>query len=74
MARNRVIWRLERGTERYEAIVHQASGGFELGFFQNGCALQRMWLATGRGLSAIEEALARRDALKASGWRDRPDH
>jgi len=75
MVSNRVIWRLQRGGERYEAVVNQAdSGAFELGFFQNGCPLQRMWLAAGRGLSAIEGALARREALKASGWRECPDH
>lgn len=75
MARNSVIWRLQRGAERYEAIVKQAeSGDYELGFFQNGCPLQRMWLAAGRGLSAMEEALARREALKASGWRECTDH
>jgi hypothetical protein len=27
-----------------------------------------MLLAAGRGLTAVEEALARREALKASGW------
>lgn len=75
MARNSVIWRLQRGTERYEAIVRQAeSGDYELGFFQNGCPLQCMFLAAGRGLSAMEEALARRDALKASGWVESCEH
>lgn len=75
MARNSVIWRLQRGTERYEAVVNQAdSGGYELGFLKDGCVLQRMLLAAGRGLNALEEALARRDALKASGWRECSEH
>ena len=74
MARNSVIWRLQRGSERYEAVVNQGEQGCELGFFQNGCLLQRMWLAAGRGLAAVEEALARREALKASGWRECTDH
>jgi hypothetical protein len=75
MARNSVIWRLQRGTDRYEAVVRPAeSGGYELGFFENGCPLQRMLLAAGRGLNAMEEALARREALKASGWRECSEH
>ena len=74
MARN-VIWRLQRGGERYEAVVDQCEAGrCELGFFQNGFPLQRMCLAAGRGIAAIEEALDRREALKASGWRECTDH
>ena len=74
MGRNNIIWRLQRGAERYEAVVKQGdAGSCELGFFQNGCLLQRVWLAAGRGLVAIEDALARREALMASGWRECAD-
>ena len=74
MARS-VLWRLQRGGEQYEAVVNQGEAGqCELGFFQNGFPLQRMWLAAGRGLAAVEEALARREALKRSGWRECTDH
>jgi hypothetical protein len=75
MTRTGVIWRLQRGSERYEAVVRERrSGECELGFFQNGTLLHRMWMAAGRGLNAIEEALARRDALKASGWQECETH
>lgn len=75
MARTGVMWRLQRGAERYEAVVKQReSGQVELGFFQNGTLLQRVLMAAGRGLTAIEDALARRDALKASGWQECHEH
>jgi hypothetical protein len=75
MTHDGLIWRLQRGTERYEARVNRRneSGDCELGFFWNGTLLRRIWMAAGRGLGAVEEALARREALRASGWRECPD-
>lgn len=76
MRRDGVIWRLQRGAEQYEARVNPCgdSGECELGYFWNGTLLQRIWMAAGQGLRALEDALARREVLKASGWRECADH
>jgi hypothetical protein len=71
MIRTGVIWRLHRGGERYEALVlEQPTGTCELQYVLNGTLLQRLWLAAGRGLAALEDAVRQRDRLKADGWRE----
>jgi hypothetical protein len=71
MSRTGVIWRLQRGSERYEALVlEQPTGRCELQYLLNGTLLHRLWLAAGRGLAAIEDAVRQRDRLKADGWRE----
>jgi hypothetical protein len=42
----------------------------ELLFLRNGHLLKSLWLAAGKGLDAIEEALSLRTVLKATGWTD----
>jgi hypothetical protein len=71
MSRMGVIWRLQRGAERYEALVlQQPTGSCELQYLLNGTLLQRLWLAAGRGLAALEDAVRQRERLKADGWRE----
>ena len=71
MARTGVIWRLQRGAERYEALVlERPAGHCELQYLLNGTLLERLWLAAGRGLAALEDAVHQRDRLKAAGWRE----
>jgi hypothetical protein len=61
-----VLWRLERDGERVEAVVAEREPGrLELMFLRNG---ELLWMAAGRGLDAIEEALTERRSLKAAGW------
>jgi hypothetical protein len=70
-----VIWRMQRGGERLEAVVAACeSGACELRYVQNGTILKSLWLAAGRGLHAIEEALAWRDTLKDAGWQECTGH
>ena len=71
MSRTGVIWRLRRGPERYEALVlQQPTGACELQYLLNGTLLHRLWLAAGRGLAALEDAVRQRETLKAAGWRE----
>jgi hypothetical protein len=71
MSRTGVIWRLQRGAERYEALVlERPTGPCELQYLLNGTLLQRLWLAAGRGLAALEDAILQRERLKADGWRE----
>jgi hypothetical protein len=66
-----VIWRMQRGGERLEAVIAACeSGACELRYLRNGTILKTLWLAAGRGLSAIEDALAWRNDLKESGWQE----
>jgi hypothetical protein len=66
-----VIWRLQRGSEQYEALVtERPTGHCELQYLLNGTLLDRLRLATGRCLAAIEDAVAKREHLKAEGWRE----
>jgi hypothetical protein len=71
MDRTGVLWRLEHDGDRMEAVVaERETGRLELLFLRNGQLLKSLWLATGRGLDAIEEALSQRTVLKAAGWTD----
>ena len=75
MQRKGVLWRLERNGEQFEAVVTERDPGRpELLFLQNGELLTSLWLAAGKGLQAIEEALTRRRSLKAAGWTECPRH
>jgi hypothetical protein len=70
-----VIWRMQREGERLEAVVAATeSGACELCYLRNGTILKRLWLAAGRGLTAIEDALAWRDSLKDAGWQECAGH
>ncbi len=74
MTRNSVIWRLQRGSDCIEAVVkEQSDGEFELRYVRNGSMLHRTWLAAGSQLSAIEDALNRRQLLKTQGWHEACD-
>ena len=69
MTRTGVLWRMQRGSDRCEAVIsEQAPGSVELIFLENGARLKSLWLAAGQGLAALEEALTRRANLKAMGW------
>jgi hypothetical protein len=71
MERTGVLWRLEHDGDRMEAVVAEREAGrLELLFLRNGQLLKSLWLAAGKGLDAIEEALSRRTVLKAAGWTD----
>jgi hypothetical protein len=71
MERTGVLWRLEHNGDRMEAVVAERDAGrLELLFLQNGRLLRSLWLAAGKGLEAIEEALSQRSSLKAAGWTD----
>jgi hypothetical protein len=75
MNRKGVIWRLERNGEQFEAVVAEGDAGrLELLFVQNGELLKSLWLAAGKGLEAIEEALTQRRSLKAAGWTECTGH
>jgi hypothetical protein len=70
-----VLWRLERDGDRFEAVVaERGAGRLELLFLQNGRLLKSLWLAAGKGLDAIEEALSERRSLKAAGWTECTGH
>ena len=69
MERTGVLWRLEHNGDCMEAVVAEREPGrLELLFLQNGQLLKSLWLAAGKGLEAIEEALTQRSSLKAAGW------
>jgi hypothetical protein len=69
VTRSGVLWRMQRGDDRYEAVISEREPGTaELIFLENGSRLKSLWLAAGQGLAALEEALARRANLKATGW------
>ena len=71
VTRRGVLWRMQRGDDRYEAVISEREPGTaELIFLENGARLKSLWLAAGQGLAALEEALARRANLEASGWTD----
>jgi hypothetical protein len=54
-----------------EAVVAEREAGrLELLFLRNAHLLKSLWLAAGKGLDAIEEALAQCTVLKAAGWTD----
>ena len=75
MKRKGVLWRLERDGEQFEAIVAERDAGrLELLYLQNGTLLKSLWLAAGKGLEAIEEALTQRRSLKAAGWTECTGH
>jgi len=75
MGRKGVLWRLERDGEQFEAVVTEREAGrLELLFLQNGTLLKTLWLAAGKGLEAIEEALTQRRSLKAAGWTECAGH
>ena len=75
MRRKGVLWRLERDGEQFEAVVTEREAGrLELLFLQNGTLLKALWLAAGKGLEAIEEALTQRRSLKAAGWTECAGH
>lgn len=70
-----VIWRMQRGGERLEAVIAGLeSGACELRYVQNGTILKSLWVAAGRGLTAIEDALAWRNSLKDAGWQECASH
>lgn len=69
MARNGILWRLQRGPERFEAVVFQLpSGQCELQYVRNGALQQNLRLSQGRALPAFEDAVRQRETLKADGW------
>ena len=69
MVRNGILWRLQRGPERFEAVVFQRPNGqCELQYVRNGAMQQNLKLAQGRALPAFEDAVRQREALKADGW------
>jgi hypothetical protein len=71
MERTGVLWRLENDGERIEAVVAERQAGrLELLFLRNGHLMKSLWLAAGKRLDAIEEALSQRTMLKAAGWTD----
>ena len=71
MERAGVLWRLECNGDRMEAVVAEREAGrLELLFLRNGQLLKSLWLAAGKRLDAIEEALTQRTVLKAAGWTD----
>ena len=71
MQRTGVLRRLEHDGDRIEAVVAEREAGrFELLFLRNGHLLRSLWLAAGKGLDAIEQALLQRTRLKAAGWTD----
>jgi hypothetical protein len=71
MARTGIIWRLQRQGEQLEALVLDGPAGHcELQYLLNGTLLDRLRLATGRCLAAIEDAVAKREHLKSEGWRE----
>jgi hypothetical protein len=75
MQRRGVLWRLERDGEQFEAVVAERDAGrLELLFLQNGELLKSLWLAAGKGLEAIEEALSQRRTMKAAGWTECAGH
>jgi hypothetical protein len=68
---NGVIWRLKRNGEQYEAVISERERGqCELRYVRNGTLLHSLYVAAGRGLAVIEEALAERQHLKAVGWHE----
>ena len=70
-----LLWRLERDGEQFEAVVAEREAGrLELLFVRNGELLKTLWVAAGKGLEAIEEALIQRRSLKAAGWTECTGH
>ena len=69
MGRSGVIWRLQRGPERLEAVVNQLPNGrCELHYVRNGALQEGVELPRGHALPAIEGAVERRELLRAQGW------
>ena len=69
MGSNGIIWRLQRGPERFEAVVSQLPNGqCELQYVRNGTLQQGLKLSQGRSLPAFEDAVRQRETLKAEGW------
>jgi hypothetical protein len=72
MERTGVLWRLEHDGIAWRLSWPSARpGASSCSSCRNGHLLKSLWLAAGKGLDAIEEALSQRLVLKAAGWTDR---